>query len=130
MQDSRKLASRSYEHLTHRQVDWKFLTILSSGRNLASASNDTRLAGIQEIANIRIMGGPMWFRHQHTHVPSKSFAACVPEKTFGGVVIFFDAPLIIDNDNAVDRRIQDRTNSGIAIAQALAGTLRGFDRAA
>ena len=71
---------------------------------------------------IAVVGFVIGRRHEHVDVPTDDFGAGIAEQPLGPAIERFDASLRVDDDDAVDRRVDDGSQPRIRVSQ-----VRGAD---
>lgn len=86
-----------------------------------SDPQDPGFASFQIPGEITVVPIPIWFGHQHGHVPSEKLFLGIIENVFSGSVDRFDHTPHIDRDDAVGCIVHHRTQVGFSFPKFLLG---------
>ena len=95
-------------HRPHREVHRKHRAVLAQAFDLAADADDPGLPGRQIVLNVLVMIATIGLRHQQPDVVPDHLVGGIAEHPLGGMVETLDDAAIIDGDDAVHRRIQNR----------------------
>ena len=108
VQDSGELAFPGDRHLADGQVERKDAAVAAAARHLPADADDPGVAGRHVAAQIAVVLVVVGRRHQHVDVAADDLGARISEQPFGSGIERLDVPALIDDDDPVDRRIDDR----------------------
>ena len=107
------------DHLADRQVERKRRAVPAQSGHLAADADDLLHAGREIAREIGVVLLVIRRRHQHVDVLADDVALGVPEQPLGRRIERFDAAVRVDDDDAVDRRLDDRPPARLAGAELL-----------
>jgi hypothetical protein len=114
--------------LADRKIHRKHRPVFSPADDLPADPDDLFLAGAQIICEISIVLAGIGLRHQDLDVSSDEFGRGIAEEPLGRVVDRADCPVPVDNNDSIDRGVDDRTIQGIGEAPAILALQARFCR--
>ena len=97
--------------------------------DFAADADDLLLARREVMVKIPVVALAVGARHQHVDVAAQHLADAIAEQPLRRRVECLNRPAIVDDDDAVDRRFDDRPHALFALAERLLDLrLAGSDR--
>ena len=107
--DAGKDAAAAGKHrFTHREVDGKYGAVFTLSHHFTPNADDTLHTGAEVILHIDIVAVTIRLRHEHSDVLADDFIKCVAKETLSGCVCGLDDAVLIDRDDRVHRRLDNR----------------------
>ena len=108
VQHARELALPSDPHLADRKMNRKQRAVTSSSGHLAADADDPGVAGCEVSLQVPVVLLVMRRRHQHADVAAEHFGFGIAEQLLRAAVERLDDALGVDDDDAVNRRVENR----------------------
>ena len=117
VQHARELTFALDRHLADRQVERERAAVASTPGHLAARPDDRGDARVEIPIEIAVVLVVIRRRHQHLDVATHHFGLGVAEQPLRAGIERFDVSLAVDDDDAVDRGIDDRSQPRIRVAE-------------
>ena len=112
-----ELAFALDRHLADRQVERERAAVATTPGHFATGADDLRCAGVEILREIAVVRVVIRRRHEHVDVPTDDFGLGIAEQPLGPAVERFDSSLRVDDDDAIDRGIDDRSQPRIRVTE-------------
>jgi len=105
-------------HLADRELAREDGAVLASRLHFAADPDDPGFAGPLVMLHVRVMVGAIGRGHEHVDVLANHLGCGVTEGPLGGEAELFDQALMIDDDDRVNRRVQQRPELELGLVRA------------
>ena len=95
-------------HSPDRQLRGELAAVPALGQQLATDADDARLAGFDVMTEVVVVLRAVRLRQQDVDLEADHLLFVVTEHALAGVIEQFDAAFVIEQDDGVDRGVQDR----------------------
>ena len=121
VQHARELAFASHPHLGDGQLDRKQRAVAAAPSDFTADADDRRFTGLEVAFQVFVMLLMLWRGHQQADVAAHHLRFGVSKQVLSAPVERFDVAPGIDDDDAVERRVED----GVETLGAGVGHIRG-----
>ena len=104
-------------HLAHGQLAREYRAVLAARLHFAADADDAGFAGALVPVHVRVVLGAIGRGHQHGDVLPDHLGGGVPEDALGRQAELLDAAAMVDDDDGVDRGIQQGTELQLRFAR-------------
>ena len=105
-------------HLADRELAREDGAILASRLHFAADPDDPGFAGLLVTVHVRVVVGAVGRGHEHVDVLADHLGCGVTEDPLRGEAELFDPAPMIDDDDRVDRRVQQRPELELGLVRA------------
>ena len=103
-----ELAFALDRHLADREMERERCAVATAPGHLTATADDRGDACVEIPAKIRVVLFVIRRRHQHVDVAADRLGRGIPEQPFGAAIEGLNRTFAVDDDDAVNRRIDDR----------------------
>ena len=111
-------------HPADRELARKDGTVLALRLHFPADADDPGFARVLVAVHVRVVLGTVGRGHQHVHVPADHLGGRVPEDPLRREAELLDPAAVVDDDDCIDRRIQQRLELELGLARASGRAVR------
>ena len=106
--DADKLGLTARWYFAYRKIDCEVRTAFSPTQGFPADSNDSGIAGVEVVLQVTIVCAFVGLGHQQRHVFPENFLCVASEHGLRGRIEGLNQAFVIDHDNGVHGRIEQR----------------------